>query len=363
MTKRTSPRRSNCPPIPVVTSATWQALVAAAAAFGTLAPWTWMHDSELVGLRDPATGDKLLCSILGRLRTVFALLVFRRVTGHRWILNTIMEDDDSDEPKDPDSGLEQDCVKVAFTSKSELTTTDRDVLTAGGFSPSVKRGCVWPAFRSLVPGGFPWYLTQAEAEILVYALPRVGAFAALCRDNPEMGANFVIGEVPFLKVDFDPSSRSLRPEDLDWQPHIPPPEAPPTPVSLDEATLERLLKLPQAKGFHLELDVFYSPMAVSEGDRAWFPKAVMAVDRASGFIGGYQLAKSSDPEAVAVLAEVLAGSMQQLVHRPETIRIQRRRLVQILSSVAVRLGISVCQDPELPALNLAREEIAQMFHR
>lgn len=104
-------------------------------------------------------------------------------------------------------------------------------------------------------------------------------------------------------------------------------------------------------------------MAVSEGDRAWFPKAVMAVDRASGFIGGYQLAKSSDPEAVAVLAEVLAGSMQQLVHRPETIRIQRRRMVQILSSVAVRLGISVCQDPELPALNLAREEIAQMFHR
>jgi hypothetical protein len=61
-----------------------------------------MHDSELIGLRHPATGEDLLCSILGRLRTVFALLVFRRDTGRRWILETILNTDEPDPPKDPD---------------------------------------------------------------------------------------------------------------------------------------------------------------------------------------------------------------------------------------------------------------------
>jgi hypothetical protein len=50
MPKRASTRRSNQPPIPVVAPATWQALLAAAHAFGTLAPWTCLHDSELAVL-------------------------------------------------------------------------------------------------------------------------------------------------------------------------------------------------------------------------------------------------------------------------------------------------------------------------
>ena len=156
VSKPASARRSNQPPIPVVKSATWQALLGAAEAFGALAPWTWMHDSQLLGLRDPITGDKLLCSILGRLRTLFALLVFRRETGCRWIFDTVLSDEEAVGLGDPDSGMEQDCVKVEFTAKSELTKEDRAVLAAAGFTPSVKRGCVWPAFRSLVPGGYPW---------------------------------------------------------------------------------------------------------------------------------------------------------------------------------------------------------------
>ena len=134
-------------------------------------------------------------------------------------------------------------------------------------------------------------------------------------------------------------------------------------MSLDEATRERFATLSQAEGFHLELDVFYAPMAVSEGERPWFPKAVVAVDRASGFIGAYRLAESDDPQAVTALGEVLAGALRQLAHRPETIRVQRPCVAQMLSPVAARLGIPIHEDPELSALNCAREEMERRFRR
>jgi hypothetical protein len=361
MSKRSSGRRANQPPIPVVAPETWQALLAAAAAFGALAPWTWMHDSELIGLRGPVTGERLLGSILGRLRRVFALLVYRRDTGRRWILNTIMNDGEPGGLEDPDSAFEQDCVKVEFAPKRELMEADRAVLAAAGFAPAVKRGPVWPVFRSLVPGGYPWHVTQAEAELLLYALPRVTAFAALCRATPGLGVDLATGEVPFLPADFDPASRPLRAEDLDWQPQIPPPEPPPARVSLDDATLEGLLKLPQGKGFHLELDLFYAPVVIGGEERPYFPKGVLAVDRGTGFVGAYRLVQPSDPQAVGAVAEVLTSTLQQLGLRPATIRVQRPRLAQMLSPVAERLEIGIHQDPELPELNSAREAMERAF--
>lgn len=363
MSQRVPKRRSNQPVIPVVKQETWQPLLVAADAFATLAPWAWMHDSELIGLHDPATGQPLLCSILGRLRSVFGLLVFRRDTGRRWILNTILNAGDSDGPADEDSALEQDCLKLEFTPKSELSEQDRAVLEVAAFAPARSRGHVWPSFRSLVPGGYPWYLTQTEAEMLLYALPRAGAFAALCRDTPRLGADLATGEVPFLPPDFDPARRSLRVEDLDWQPQVPPPEPPPTAISLDDASVERFVKLPQAPGFHLEVDVFYAPMAVTGVERPRFPKMVAAVDRASGFVGGCRLAASSDPEAVEALADVLVTALSQLAHRPEVICVQRPKVAGMLSPLAARLGIPVCEDPELAALNAAREEIDRRFRR
>ena len=361
MSKSSSKRRSNQPPVPPVLPATWQALLTAADMFNSLAPWTWMHDTELLGLRNPVTGEELLCSILGRLRQVFALLIFRRETGRRWILNTILEADAL--PNDPDGGLEQDCVKVEFTAKGELTKEDRAVLTTSGFTPSMKRGCVWPVFRSLVPGGYPWYLTQAEAEVLLYALPRVGAFAVLCRDKPGIGEGHELGETPFLQQDFDPTARPLRAEDLDWRPQIPPPEPLPSSVLLDELSQARLLKLPQAQGFHLELAVFYAAMAVRGEERPYFPKTAMAVDRASGFIGGFHMAGAGDPQGADSLAQVLTSALVQLGRRPETLRVQRPRLAQMLSLVAQRLGIPIREEVELPALTFARRSLEQRFMR
>ena len=322
-----------------------------------------MHDSHIVGLRHPVTQEVLLASILGRLRTVFALLVYRRAAGHRWLLNTILNDGDSGGLEREDSAFEQDAIKVEFTPKRELWKEDRAMLEAAGYAPAVKRGRVWPIFRSLVPGGFPWHMTQTEAETLRFALPRVAAVARLVREHPEVWEQHLDGDIAFLPDDFDPAAGELRGEQLDWHPMIPPPDPPPDLVSFDEPTRTRLLKLTQAKGFHLELDLGYSSMAVADMERPRFPKLAIAVDRASGFVGGLRLSEITDRDGAATMGTVLLNAITQSGHRPETIRVQRSRVAAMLSRVAKDLDIPVHLDLELAELNAARQSMEERFNR
>jgi len=123
------------------------------------------------------------------------------------------------------------------------------------------------------------------------------------------------------------------------------------------------LKLPQAKGFHLELDVAYSGMVIAEADRPRFPKLAIAVDRASGFIGGCHLSDANDRQGAATLATVIQNALIQAGHRPETIRVQRTHVAVMLSKVVKELGIPIIHEAELPALNLAKEDMERRFSR
>jgi len=50
-----------------------------------LEPWESMSDLHLIGLRDEATSELQVASILGSLRQVFAVLIYRCDAGLRWI--------------------------------------------------------------------------------------------------------------------------------------------------------------------------------------------------------------------------------------------------------------------------------------
>lgn len=363
MSKPSSGHRANQPVIPQVSTETWQRLIAAADDFNRLAPWEWMHDSHVVGLRHPVTKEVLLGSILGRLRTVFALLVYRRDTGHRWLMNTILNDGDSGGFEREDTAFEQDLVKAEFVLKRELVKEDRAMLAAAGYSPAIKRGHAWPQFRSLVPGGFPWHLTQPEADTLLFALPRVAAVARLLRAQPRVWDTHCDGDIGFVPDDFDLATGALRAEQMEWQPMLPPPEPTPEQVSFDEATVARLLRLTQAKGFQLELDVTYASMAIADVECPRFPKLALAVDRASGFVGGFRLGDFKDRDGAGALGIVLRDALTQLGHRPEAIRVRRPRVAAMLTQVSGELGIPVLPDVELAELNFARQSLEQHFNR
>lgn len=104
-------------------------------------------------------------------------------------------------------------------------------------------------------------------------------------------------------------------------------------------------------------------MAVADVDRPRFPKLALAVDRASGFIGGLLLSEITDRDGAATLGIVLLNALTQSGHRPETIRVQRSRVAAMLSGVAKELDIPVHLDVELAELNAARQSIEHDFNR
>src|SRR5436190_1548345 len=120
-----------------------QPLLAACDLIASIAPWEFMSDLEIIGMRDEATGELYVASILGTLGTMFAVVIYRHDAGHRWIRNIIA----SREAPGPETLEDMDCLKVEWCRKNELQKSDLDTLTAAGYKPKGK-GPVWPRFES-----------------------------------------------------------------------------------------------------------------------------------------------------------------------------------------------------------------------
>jgi hypothetical protein len=359
MPRKGSSGRGKGPVVPEVALETWKVLLREAEETLLLGPWEWMDDSMIVGLRHPVMNEILLVSILGQMREVFAVVLYRNIGGHRWLLETIL--DDGAKPYDHDAAMEQDAVKVEFALKSELEKEDRAVLKGAGFKPLAKSGCVWPQFRSFAPGGYPWFVTQMEAETLAWVLPRVLAVARLVLRKPDLWERHLDGEIAFLPVDYDPTQGELAADRIDWQPMIPPPERAPEEVRLAPDDVAKLLRLEKGKGLQLEVDIFYAPMAVAGVDRPRFPKAAMAVDRKSGYVGGMRLTESGDGDGAAALGMVLRRALGEFGVRPDAFVVQRPRVGAMLRKLSEELEIRIVEEKDLEMLNLARASLEEHF--
>jgi hypothetical protein len=150
---------------------------------------------------------------------------------------------------------------------------------------------------------------------------------------------------------------------LRWEPMFPPLEPTPAEVSLSEEVLAQLNRLPQAKGFHLELDVSYAPYPISCEDRPRFPKLALAVDRESGAVVGFRIGELQDSEGAEALAVALREGLKQVGHRPEKIGVQKPRVGAMLEKVVGALHVPLVQVAELPSLNDARESLEQHLSR
>ncbi len=64
-------------------------LYAAAESFRKLAPWEWMDDDRIFGVKNPETGVIDYCGVLGALGEVFALVVYEGPEGLHGYLKLI----------------------------------------------------------------------------------------------------------------------------------------------------------------------------------------------------------------------------------------------------------------------------------
>jgi hypothetical protein len=116
-----------------------------------------MSDLHLIGLRDETSGELQVASILGALKQVFAVLIYRNEVGLRWIhkMSTIGR-----ATPDHDEGLEtMDYLKVEWVRKGELRKTDRETLSCVDYKPKGKG-------RELQPGMVPVVRDRERGAII-----------------------------------------------------------------------------------------------------------------------------------------------------------------------------------------------------
>jgi len=331
----------------VPTMSDWKALYQAALDFKEIQPWTWMYDSDVFGVQDPVSGEIGYCCVMGAAGEMFALAVYLGTEG----LDSYMRIA-SGPPSNPSEAIEialqQKCLMVSFADRGELSDADHQVIKDLGLKFRGRNA--WPLFRSYRPAYFPWHLTADEAQFLTLALQQAKEVCLRFEkdpglfDPPEEGLWFV--RVP------EKTEKGLTWKDAWLEPAPPEEEVASAPV--DELRLTRLKKAAPLKRAVWEMDVFLTPSPVQErrDQRPFYPYLMMAVDHASGFILGSELAHPETHRAELLDRFLALGERLKML--PAEIWVKRDEVFDLLDPVTSRLGVELYLVDELEMLDEAR---------
>ncbi|MCD4809433.1 MAG: hypothetical protein K8R17_05995, partial [Methanosarcinales archaeon] len=143
----------------------WKALYEAALEFKELAPWNWMHETDIFGVKDPVSGEIGYCCIRGGAGEHYALGLYLGSEG-LYGLSRILSGEFS-EFKD-EALFIQNCLMASFEDRKSLQKQDLQQIKALGLKFRGRNA--WPLFRNYMPGFFPWYLNDDEVRFLTVAL-------------------------------------------------------------------------------------------------------------------------------------------------------------------------------------------------
>ncbi|HEY5914716.1 MAG TPA: hypothetical protein VJA21_29345 [Verrucomicrobiae bacterium] len=330
-------------------------LLAEAERIARVAPWEFMSDLELLGMRDEATGRLHVASILGTLGTMFAVVIYRNDAGLRWIHDMAT----NRRVPDPDAGLEDmDCLKIEWCRKKELQKSDLNTLAAAGFKPK-GQGPVWPRFESTRPGWYPWGVTDVEARLMTELLRKVARFVCLREKSRPLHKEPLEALVPIIPAG---EESTLRAEDIEWLPFVPPPAPLPEPVALSACEQESLLKLPIRHDSIVEIVAPLTPTLAFVDEKEGRPclaRATIIVDRATHYVLCAKIAHGAAPLRDAT-GPALTEAFRNAKSRPERIHVDNARLAATLRPTCEAIRVPLCQAP-LEAAPSAWAEFEEHF--
>ena len=314
----------------------WVELYAAAAVLKGIAPWQWMWDSEVFGVKDPETGVIGYCTVMGRLGEHFAIGVCLGEAGLAG-LNGLRK-------KKKIDFIEflctQKMLKVSFEDRADLEREDLKLIKQLGL---VYRGRqAWPLFRSYRPGYMPWFLTGGEARFLAVAIRQALDVAQRIKDQPGL-VEPPRPETYLVRV---AEAVAGEPEWRDqWIEAVPLADedavagllagAPPEPELLARAGA----RTRQQSGTW-EVDVRPMPAPIAPpGERPYIPLQILIADHDSGVIFDTDIRAQTGH--VTAFREHFIKVLDKLDQVPERILLTNQRTEVVLEPITEALGIAV----------------------
>jgi hypothetical protein len=334
------------PVIPAFPLALWKELYDAAFAFQAKSPWELLDDLDVVGVRDPLSSETGYGVVMGSGGTLFGLCVYRGPEGFAVYRNLISGETD---PESDESFAGQLSLKVEFGSRRDLLPEDLTIIR--GLGLKLKGQHAWPEFRSLKPGFLPWFLTEREARFLLVAINALschhdkvasGYFDNSLRDGRVLVYSLVAGS----QRDFVPA----------WEPEPHPIKPPHHLLRIDEVRISAALARNPKPDSPWEVDYFYIPLVIGEGERPFFPRLCVVCHQESGFVLTQELLS---PEMIPI--EALADAIVSVVEKqgvlPLRIFVQRKEDWTSLAPLGRSLGITIQHRNSLDAIHALKREV------
>jgi uncharacterized protein DUF6930 len=337
----------------------WVRLYAAAGRVKGMAPWEWMMEGDVFGVRNPERDEIGFVSVMGAGGEHFAVALYQGAAAfYDFLALSEAGGDGRADRVVAGRVLEIPQLQASFEDRGHLQKEDRDVIKK--LNLKFRGANSWPMFRNYAPGMFPWFLTSSEARFLTIALEQLLDIAPRVRDDEDC----LCGEENNEFLVRVPRVEKAR---LVWEDKIMPVPEPDlkdaAPAPLDPQLLESLKQLPEVTNV-IEIELAMLPMPVREKkDRPFFPYLLMLAEASSGAIVGSDMLQPL-PSLDAMRAELpskVAEYLQQLGVKPMIIAVRTETTARSLAPLANELGIRIKLSPNLPALDSAMEYMGRMF--
>lgn len=323
----------------------WRRLYEAVHQFKAVAPWQWMMDADLFGVRDPQTGQIGYCCILGNLGEMLGLCVYRGSAGldvyHQTQAGQIG-------PGMIEAIFIQDCLMASFEDRADLDAPDLHLIKDLGFK--FRGHKAWPLFRSYRPGFVPWFLEPDEVRFLTLCLEQAIDVSMRFRPNPELLMPTPEGKYLVREAEEQDGWLVWRDE---WQAPEPAPSPqpiaePPAPASDRLATLAQQT---ERRPVAWEFDFFMAPLPINEGERPYYPYLGLIVDHESGYVLTGDLTGHQRP--LEAYQETFLKTIGQAGVRPEAVLVRRPEAETLMERLAAPLGFTLRRADHLPMLETA----------
>lgn len=327
----------------------WKTLYETALEFKELAPWNWMYDTDIFGVKDPVSGKIGYCCIMGAVGEYYSLGLYSGSEGLHG-LSSILSGEFS-EFKDEALYI-QNCLMASFEDRKYLQKQDLQQVKALGLK--FRGHNAWPMFRSYMPGFIPWYLKSDEVSFLTVALQQAMDVSLRFKKDPDLLGDHPSKNYFFVRVP-DKSGENIIWKD-EWLEPLPLKMEEAQAIPVEETTLNRLKKARMQRKGIWEIDLFYVPAIIREKEeRPYYPYMSLVADHNSSFILDFQLEK--DAASKSTFPVKFADLIENAKVMPDELLVKRYDVYRIMEPLSAELGIEINMVESLPALEYAQESM------
>lgn len=324
-----------------------------------LAPWEYLSENQVFGLRLEKDGEVNWVNVIGENREVLAVNFYRGEKGLQGLLKLTLGGiaaGEGVEPNPVDLFMNQFMFQTEFVPKADLDSWDRKALKKAGRSLPARHGSMAARLMSFHPGYMPWRLDPDEADLLADLLDAALPILELLSDDPDFCPDLMLDQVPIWTLEEDGNLRaqwesSPGLEDL-VMPVIELPE-----LSSDAAGKYR--DLPQDDDLEWQMITSPAPGLVEEkGKRPYFPYLTLMCESGSGAVVGMELCHRDSLSSH--FTQTVIKALNVLNIRPGRIVVASPPYADALEAVLEEIGVMVI-DGECPACDEAFESLEKMM--